>query len=346
MDQKIYNFNINLNWTLISQLSRIDRFDASWTALEKREKQNLNELKSFATIQSVGSSTRIEGSKMNDDEVKALIDNISIAQIEDRDRQEVSGYYNVLSIITDTPEDLEITKTTIKNLHNQLLKVSQKDSWHKGEYKQHSNAVEANFPDGSKQIIFRTTEPGFPTEDAMNSLIKWYNTESETHQLIKIALFVYEFLSIHPFQDGNGRLSRLLTTLLLLKNNYVWIQYISFEHEIENRKKQYYSVLRNCQAQRSNENVSERVNFFLESLINIQSKLDKKLEIKEVTTKLSPRDKSIYLFISSNPGCKSGEISRKLNIPNPTTKRILSHMVKDDLLEKFGRGAGVNYAIK
>lgn len=180
----------------------------------------------------------------------------------------------------------------------------------------------------------------------MNSLIKWYNEETETHHLIKIALFVYEFLSIHPFQDGNGRLSRLLTTLLLLKNHYVWIQYISFEHEIENRKKQYYSVLRNCQAQRPNENVSEWVNFFLESMINIQFKLDKKLEIREATTKLSPRDKSIYLFITSNPGCKSGEISEKLNIANPTTKRILSQMVKDDILEKFGKGAGINYAIK
>jgi Fic family protein len=346
MSQKIYNFNIDLNWKLISQLSRIDRFDASWKALEKREKQNLNQLKAFATIQSVGSSTRIEGSKMNDDEVKALIENINISQIEDRDRQEVSGYYNVLSIITDSPEDIAISKSTIKNLHNQLLKVSEKDSWHKGEYKQHSNAVEANFPDGSKQIIFRTTEPGFATEDAMNSLIKWYNEKSETHQLIKIALFVYEFLSIHPFQDGNGRLSRLLTTLLLLKNNYVWIQYISFEHEIENRKKQYYNVLRNCQSQRPNENVSDWVNFFLESLINIQIKLDNKLELKAVTTKLSPRDKSIYLFITSNPGCKSGEISEKLNIPNPTTKRILSKMVKDEILEKFGKGAGINYAIK
>ena len=133
MSQKIYNFEIELNWKLISQLSKIDRFDASWTALEKREKQNLNQLKAFATIQSVGSSTRIEGSKMNNDEVKALIENINILEIEDRDRQEVSGYYNVLTIITDSPEDIAISKSTIKNLHNQLLKVSEKDSWHKGE---------------------------------------------------------------------------------------------------------------------------------------------------------------------------------------------------------------------
>ena len=180
----------------------------------------------------------------------------------------------------------------------------------------------------------------------MNSLINWYNQKTETHNLIKVALFVYEFLSIHPFQEGNGRLSRLLTTLLLLKTDYVWIQYISFEHEIESRKKQYYNVLRNCQAQRPNENISEWVNFFLESLRNIQLKLNKKLEIKTATTKLSPRNKSIYLFIASNPGCKSGEISAKLNIPNPTTKRLLSQMLKDELIDKFGKAAGTNYTIK
>lgn len=128
MSQKIYNFKIELNWKLISQLSKIDRFDASWTALEKREKQNLNQLKGFATIQSVGSSTRIEGSKMNNDEVKALIENINISQIEDRDRQEVAGYFNVLNIITESPKEITISKSSIKNLHNQLLKVSEKDN--------------------------------------------------------------------------------------------------------------------------------------------------------------------------------------------------------------------------
>jgi len=346
MEEKLYNFTIDLNWKLINQLSQIDRFDASWTALEKREKRSLRDLKSFATIQSVGASTRIEGSKMNNDQVKALIQNIKISSVKSRDAQEVAGYFNVLEIITDSPNDMSISKSMIKNLHNQLLKVSEKDSWHKGEYKQHSNAVEANFPDGSKQIIFRTTAPGFATEDAMDSLLKWYHDESETHHLIKIAVFVYEFLSIHPFQDGNGRLSRLLTTLLLLKNNYVWVQYISFEHEIENRKRQYYNALRSCQAQRPGENISEWVTFFLTSLLNIQIKLDKKLEIKTSSVNLAPRDKSIYLFISLNPGCKSSEISTQLSIPNPTTKRILGQLLEDELIKKFGKGAGINYAVK
>jgi len=346
METKIYNFTIELNWKLLKQLSQIDRFDASWSTLEKKERHGLNSLKSIATIQSVGSSTRIEGSKMNDDQVKALIEKIDISKFNDRDSQEVAGYFNVLNILSEAPENISISKSDIKNLHNQLLRFSDKDKWHKGKYKQHSNAVEANFPDGSKQIIFRTTEPGLATEDAMKNLIKWYKSNSDVHNLLKIASFIYEFLTIHPFQDGNGRLSRLLTTLLLMKTNYVWIQYVSFEHEIENRKKKYYNCLRNCQAQRPNENISDWVNFFLSSLINLQEKLIKKLELKNTSTKLAPREKSIYMYIMSNPGCKSGEISNQLNIPNPTTKRMLTQMVNEQIIEKFGKGAGTNYALK
>lgn len=345
MKSKIYNFKLDISWDLLNQINQIDRFDASWSTLEKQEKYSLTSLKHIATIQSVGSSTRIEGSVMNDDQVKALIENIDISRFEDRDSQEVAGYYNVLNILTDNPEDISITKSDIQNLHNQLLRFSEKDKWHKGEYKQHSNAVEANFPDGSKQIIFRTTEPGFATDDAMDSLLSWYNKNSEIHTLIKIATFIYEFLSIHPFQDGNGRLSRLLTSLLLMKNNYVWIQYVSFEHEIENRKKEYYNALRNCQAQRPNEDITEWVTFFMSALLNLKEKLNKKLETKDKRIKLAPREKSIFTYIMSNPGCKSGDISKNLNIPNSTTKKILTQMVKDEIIEKYGKGAGTNYAI-
>ncbi len=226
------------------------------------------------------------------------------------------------------------------------MKYSDKDQWHKGDYKQHSNAFEATLPDGSKQIIFQTTNPGFETEDAMRKLIEWYNSDTEIHPLVKTAIFSYEFVSIHPFQDGNGRLSRLLATLLLLKNGYKWIQYVSFEHEIESRKNEYYLKLRYCQAQRPNEEITEWIHFFLSALLNIQEQLMKKLELKGVKTKLSPREKSILTYIETNPGCKSGEIAKKLHIPNPTVKRMLTKLLNENLIEKFGIGAGTNYSIK
>lgn len=191
-------------------------------------------------MRSVGASTRIEGSRMSDKEVEVLLKQIDITKLSDRDSQEVVGYFETLDIITESFENIDIKESSIKNLHNILMKHSKKDEWHKGDYKQHTNAVEASYPDGTKQIIFQTTEAGFATQDAMRGLIDWYIKDKDTHPLVKSALFVYEFVSIHPFQDGNGRLSRLLSTLLLLKNGYNWIQYVSFEHEIGNRKSEYY----------------------------------------------------------------------------------------------------------
>lgn len=346
MQQSVYNFTINIDWALMNTLSQIDRFDASWSAVERREGQSLKQLKSIATIRSVGASTRIEGSKMSDEEVDALLKKIDITKLENRDEQEVVGYFETLDIIAESFKDIEITENNIKNLHNILMKHSQKDQWHKGNYKQHSNAVEANLPDGTKQIIFQTTEAGFPTEDAMRNLVAWYVADNTTPALVKCALFTYEFLSIHPFQDGNGRLSRLISSLLLLKNGYSWIQYVSFEHEVENRKNEYYRVLRTCQQQRPNENVSDWSNFFFDALKNIQIQLMQKLTESGMDTQLSPREKAIITFIATRPGSKSGDIATKLNIPNPTVKRILTDLVEKDLIEKHGIGPGTNYTIK
>jgi len=346
MKEKVYNFDLEFNWRLLRIISQIDRFDASWSSIEKVEGERLKELKAIATIQSVGASTRIEGSKMTDEAVEILLEHIDISKIKDRDSQEVVGYFNVLDVVSDSYESIEINENNIKNLHNQLLKLSSKDQWHRGDYKTQSNAVEAQFPDGSRQIIFRTTPPGFATEDAMRNLIEWFHQEEEVHPLIVVAAFVYDFVSIHPFQDGNGRLSRLLTTLLLLKTGYQWIQYVSFEHEIERNKKSYYRSLRNCQAQRPNEDITEWIQFFLNSLINVQTKLMAKLEWSETVNELSDREKLVYEFIQNNPKCKIGMIVKNLEIPKHTVKRILPFLLSSGLIVKYGVGSGTNYAVR
>lgn len=344
MENVVYNLKIELDWKLISIISQIDRFDASWATIEKKEGLSLKQLKSIATVRSVGASTRIEGSKMSDEEVNVLLQAIDITKLEDRDSQEVVGYFNTLDIISESFLDIEISESSIKNLHNILMKFSIKDEWHKGEYKKHSNAVEANFGDGTKQIIFETTEAGLATENAMRNLVNWYKSDNVTHPLVKCSLFTYDFLSIHPFQDGNGRLSRLISSLLLLKNGYNWVQYVSFEHEIENRKPEYYRVLRNCQSQRPNENVSEWNSFYFDALKNIQEQLIQKLNFNNATTQLSQREKLILTYIENSVGCKSGEISQKLGIPNPTVKRILSELIQKRMIEKNGVGPSTNYS--
>lgn len=346
MNNGVYNFKLKIDWKLINLISEIDRFDANWTAIERREGQSLKELKNIATVRSVGASNRIEGNRMSDEEVDVLLQQIDITKLTDRDSQEVVGYFEVLDLISESYENISVTESHIKSLHNNLMKYSTKDEWHKGNYKLHSNAVEASLPDGTRQIIFQTTEAGFATEDAIRALLNWYNSETEVHTLIKVASFVYDFLSVHPFQDGNGRLSRLISTLLLLKNGYKWIQYVSFEHEIENRKNEYYQVLRSCQAQRPNEDITVWIQFFLNCLANIQSQLLTKLQKSGMETQLSPKEKSIYSIIQNRPNIQSGEISERLAIPAPTVKRILSELLNKGLIEKQGNGRNVSYTIK
>lgn len=330
---------------LVEEISRISSFDVEWKHAAKREGLTLRQLKSVATVQSVGASTRIEGSKMTDEQVQVFLEKIKTAKLEESDQQEVAGYFDALDVIVSSYRNIAISEGNIKNLHKILMRHCAKDEWHRGEYKQVSNSVEATYSDGSKQIVFKTTEPGYPTQEAMQALIEWYHTDKQTLPILKTALFVYDFLSIHPFQDGNGRLSRLLTTLLLLKQGYAWIEYISFEHEIERRKAEYYEVLMQTQKQRPGERVDAWVHFFLSSLLNIQELLMKKIEVGGSAAKLTPKEKMILSFIENHPGARSGEVAAQLNLALPTVKKMLAQMLKNNLLQKHGRGAGTNYTV-
>jgi Fic family protein len=345
MSLLIHTLKLDLGMKLMTELSKIDRFDASWATIEKREGAALKQLKSIATVRSVGASTRIEGSKMTDDEVAVLIEKLSISKFEERDEQEVIGYFEALDTIAENYESISISESQIKNLHKILMLHGDKDSWHRGNYKQVSNAVEANLVDGTKQIVFRTAEPGLETQDAMMQLFEWYHSDKETIPLVKAALFVYEFLSIHPFQDGNGRLSRLLGSLLLLKNGYSWIQYVSFEHEIESRKSEYYKVLMQTQRNRPGENVTDWLTFFISCLINIQEQLLVKLEESRTEQPFSQREKRILFFIKNHAGCGSSYIAKKLDMALPTVKKSLAKLVLNGTITKEGQGKSTGYFV-
>ena len=345
VETTIYNFKIDLNWQLVDLLRQIDRFDASWLSIERNADYDLKQLKSIATIQSTGSSTRIEGSSMSDEAVEELLKNLDINKLSNRDAQEVAGYFETLDLISEGHGNIDITENNLKSLHKTLLQYSTKDEWHRGDFKKHNNSVEAIFPDGNRQLIFATTEAGYPTEIATSSLLNWYNSDQLTHPLVRCAAFVYDFVSIHPFQDGNGRLCRLISSLLLLKHGYRWIEYVSFEHEIEKRKNEYYKVLRACQAMRPNENISQWVIFFLSCLKTIQEVLMLKLNSFIVDTQLNPREQAILRFIRMNPGCRSGEIANKLGMAVPTIKKALPALLGLKLIRKYGAGAGTNYSI-
>lgn len=350
ISQKI-SFDFQTTQRLINIISRVDLFKGSWTAVEMKENVYLKELRRIATIESIGSSTRIEGSALSNQEVKDLLDNIKITKLTSRDQQEVIGYYETLEIIYDAWENIAVSETNIKSLHSSLLRYSDKDSRHKGNYKQLSNQVVATYPDGSQRLIFKTTEPHLVQKE-MEDLLLWTNhtlDSKEIHPLIVIGSFVYEFLSIHPFQDGNGRLSRLLTTLLLLRSEYHFIKYVSFENLIEQRKSEYYRALMDGQQNRYSE--KERVDswllFFLEAVETLTKRLEAKYNIyKSKGRYLNYRQKIIMTFIREHQPVKVGDISKAFpEFSVNTIKKDLLHMKTEQLINSLGVGKGTVYVL-
>ncbi|MBK7467003.1 MAG: Fic family protein [Saprospiraceae bacterium] len=277
------NFKFNSNQQILKLIGNIDGFKGKWNIAEKQENIYLKELRKIATIESIGSSTRIEGATLSDKEVQELLNDIKITKLKSRDEQEVVGYYEVLELIYENYKDIPLTESYVKQFHQLLLKYSNKDKRHRGGYKHLPNKVVANYPNGEQRVIFATTEPALVAGE-MTELIEWTNKqlkEETIHPLIIIGSFIYDFLSIHPFQDGNGRLSRLLTTLCLLQNDYLFIQYISFENHIEQNKKEYYEALMTGQKNRGTkaELIDTWLIFFLNSLSILTQKLEQKYDV-------------------------------------------------------------------
>jgi Fic family protein len=330
-------------------LSQIDTFNGSWQEIEQKDARYLKELRQLATVASVGSSTRIEGVTLTDSEIKKLLNSLKINKLEERDEQEVVGYYEALQLILENYQDIAMAERCIHQLHGILLKHSGKDQTHKGRYKQLSNKVVANYPDGTQKVIFNTTEPHL-TQGEIQQLLAWTNESIKTeeiHPLIIVGTFVYEFLSIHPYQDGNGRLSRLLTTLLLMQQGYDFVQYISFEHVIESRKDEYYKALMQGQKDRytEDEKIDEWMTFFLECMIDLTEKLKIKYKTySKIKLDLNDRQKSILAFIKQEKTTKVGAIEKALvGESRNTIKKDLSYLLKEGLILRTGSGRGVQY---
>lgn len=351
MDSKL-QLDFKSTQQVIKEIAFIDSFKGKWAGLEIQESKLLSELKQIATIASIGSSTRIEGSALTDEEVEELLSNLSMSQLKERAEQEVYGYYEVLELILDSYSHIELTINNIHHLHKTLLKASSKDEYHRGNYKRITNRVVAKYPGGSEKVIFNTTEPN-RVENEMQSVVDWTNDNllnNDYHPLIVIATFTYEFLSIHPYQDGNGRLSRLLTTLLLLRNGYDFMNYTSMETEIEKRKKEYYQVLMAGQKDRysDKENITEWIMYFLkmlhESIDILESRFEK---IKNTKSYLTSRQSRVLEFISNNEPVKISDIER--SIPDEkiySLKKDVAYLKSENLIRQVGKGRATIYYAK
>lgn len=347
---------INLETLVITQeilasIAQIDEFKGAWKALGQLAPEQLTSLKRVATIESIGSSTRIEGSKLSDQEVEVLLSNLEIRKFETRDEQEVAGYAEVMNIVFQSHEEIGFTENYIQQLHSELLQFSEKDDWHRGNYKKSPNHVEAFGPDGkSLGIIFETVTP-FETPMRMQGLVEWTGEAlkaKKLHPLIITSVFVVEFLAIHPFQDGNGRLSRVLTTLLLLKTGYEYVPYSSMESIIEQNKDGYYLALRKTQKTLRTEkpNWQPWVVFFLKALGKQMKRLEEKItKEKLLFTQLPELSMQILELVKSRGRATVKDVVTVSGANRNTVKKHLESLVELGHLQQNGVGKGTWYSL-
>jgi len=336
---------------ILSAISAIDEFKGAWRAFRTISPERLDALRKIATIESIGSSTRIEGSKLTDREVETLMAGLSSQSFASRDEQEVAGYAQVMELVFSSWEYIPVTENHIQQLHRDLLLHIEKDAFHRGRYKTHVNSVVARGPDGNTLgVVFETATP-FDTPRLMTELIHWYQAEQAgrtLHPLLAIAIFVVVFLAVHPFEDGNGRLSRILTTLLLLKAGYAYVPYSSLESVIEQNKGNYYSALRQTQTTLNSDTPqwAPWVNFFLRSLRAQVANLQKKVDHEKIILAALPALSLQILEFTRQHGRVTVQSAIELTSANRNTvKKHIQKLVQMGHLSKQGAGRGVWYRL-
>jgi len=333
---------------LLRLIAQIDEFKGRWEALGNLAPERLSALRRIATIESVGSSTRIEGVKLRDDEIKRLLAGLDVSSFRSRDEQEVAGYAELMELIFESYADIPLTENTVRQLHGILLKHSHKDERHRGSYKTLSNNVEAFDAAGrSVGIIFETATP-FDTPKLMEALVVWTKeafAERKHHSLLIIAVFVVRFLAIHPFRDGNGRLSRALTTLLLLRSGYVYVPYSSLERIVEDSKDEYYMALRRAQNTLDEDEAQliDWITFFVRALHRQKEVLERKVERERLMVPLAPLSEKLLGIVNEHGRVTVREAAALTKANRNTIKDHLGKLVDAGRLVRRGQGRGTWY---
>ena len=346
------DIDIQITQELLLLIAEIDEFKGKWRALNTLAPDRLATLRKIATIESVGSSTRIEGARLSDRQIQTLLANVGKQSFTSRDEQEVAGYAEVMDAIFASWESIPISENYIKQFHKMLLKFSPKDERHRGEYKKFENSVQA-FDSGGKSlgIVFETTSP-FDTPRQMAQIVNWTADRLISpviHPLLTIGVFTVTFLAIHPFQDGNGRLSRILTTLLLLKAGYSYVPYSSLESIIEESKEGYYLALRQTQGTL---NSAQKPNwepwllFFLRALQRQKNRLQTKLDTEKIMASMLPLLSVRILELAKEHGrVTTQSIEQATGESRSTIKARLKQLTIDRLLIRYGKGRSTWYGL-
>lgn len=332
-----------------SLLSQIDKLNGQWIGGANLSPQALGRLKRSVLVTSTGASTRIEGSKLSDAEVEKLMRGLSMQKVSDRDNQEVRGYYELLKNVFDFYNTIRLSENTIKQLHADLLKYSDKDERHRGDYKHLENRVEMKDANGKVLGVLFETTPAYLTAKEMSELILWTKdalANKSYHPLLIICNFVVEFLKIHPFLDGNGRLSRVLTNLLMLQAGYEYVPYASQEKLIEDNKTEYYVALRQAQItfNTKDETIAPWVAFFLHVLHAQAEQATELLSGQNIDNLLSPNQLAVWNFIKlANKDTSVKEITDATKVARPTVKQSIERLLDLKKIERIGLGRATRY---
>jgi len=336
---------------ILNLIAGLDEFKGAWQALGTLAPERLSALRRVATIESIGSSTRIEGSKLSDREVERLLSNLEIKSFATRDEQEVAGYAETMELLFQSWREITLTENHVKQLHRDLLQYSEKDAHHRSNYKTQPNNVAA-FDEAGQQvgIVFKTASP-FDTPRRMSELIAWTSdaySSRQLHPLLVTAIFTVVLLEIHPFQDGNGRLSRILTTLLLLRAGYSYVSYSSLESVIEQSKEGYYLALRQTQVTVRTDapNWQPWVMFFLRALQPQMKRLAKKVEREKIVLAALPQlSVRIIEHAREHGRVTISDIVRLTGTSRNTLKQHFRQLVAEGHLTLHGSGRGAWYAL-
>lgn len=343
-NERISNISQHL-WSLINQ---IDLLKGQWIGGVKLNPQALGRLKRWTLITSSGASTRIEGARMSDEEVEAFIRGLKAQKFSDRDKQEVKGYYELLENTFNSWQHIPFTESKIKHFHNELLKYATKDEHHRGEYKKSENKVEMFDASGkSIGVIFDTT-PAYLTPKQMQELVDWTKEAlalKTIHPLLIIGNFLVEFLAIHPFQDGNGRLSRILTNLLMFKTGYAYAPYVSHEKLVEDNKADYYVALRRSQKNLKNDkpNITDWLEFFLNICLKQAQMAIDLLSKENIEKLLSPKQLLVWQYLEKTGEATPLEITKAAKVARPTVSQALEVLLRLKKIERIGQGRATRY---
>lgn len=328
---------------IVSKIAEIDTLKGRWISGAKLNPQLLGRLKKSVLVTSAGASTRIEGARLSDEDVEKLVQGLKIQSFTDRDKQEVRGYYELLEKVFDAWKNVKFSESTIKHFHKEILRYAEKDQRHRGDYKKSENRVEMFDASGKLiGVVFEPT-PAYLTPKETQELIEWTAralSGKKYHPLLIAGNFVVEFLKIHPFQDGNGRLSRILTNLLLLQAGYVYMPYVSHEKIVEDNKSDYYIALRKSQ---KSEDITHWLIFFL-SVVLKQSQMAIDLLSNESIEKiLSPKQLAVWQYLQNVEEATPAQIAKNANIARATVNQVVDTLLRLQRVERIGQGRGTRY---